>query len=76
MPNYNVRIQHDTGVVRIKTYAKDRDTAIDLVVAAEGCPRSAVLSANADGGRWIHAKHIPYKSPLTPAINFHNQGMQ
>lgn len=76
MPYYNVRLQSDSGIVRIKTFAKDRDTAIENVMAAEGCPRGAVLSASSGGGRWINAKLLPYKSNkhnTLPVVDFHNQ---
>lgn len=65
MPFYNLRLQSDSGIVRIRTFAKDRDTAISNVMAAEGCPLSAVLSASKVGGQWINAKHIPYKGEFT-----------
>lgn len=62
MPYYKVRLKHDSGIVTIKTYAKDRDSAIGNVANAEGCPHSAVLSATKVGGAWVNSKLVGYKS--------------
>jgi hypothetical protein len=40
---YVVTMQHDNGVVRIETVARDADTARALVIRAEGAPERACL---------------------------------
>jgi hypothetical protein len=44
MPNYKVRLKHDTGFVSIVVAAKDTDEAIALVCKAEKAPLVAVRS--------------------------------
>lgn len=41
---YRVTLRHDAGTVTLSTAAPDSDTAVRLVMAAERCPRCAVVS--------------------------------
>ena len=44
MPNYKVRLKHDTGFASVVVYAKDTDQAIALVCKSEKVPLVAVRS--------------------------------
>jgi hypothetical protein len=44
MPNYKVRLKHDTGFVSIVVAAKDTDHAIELACKLEKAPLVAVRS--------------------------------
>ena len=44
MPNYKVRLKHDTGFINIIVEAKDTDQAIALACKAENAPLVAVRS--------------------------------
>jgi len=45
MTYYRLTIQHDKGRFRLRVCAQDIDTAIRLAMAAEGCPRGAIIHA-------------------------------
>jgi hypothetical protein len=44
MPNYKVRLKHDTGFVSVIVAAKDTDEAIALVCKSEKAPLVAIRS--------------------------------
>ena len=44
MKNYLARIQHDKGIVRIKTRATSKTVAKKMIMIAERCPESAIIS--------------------------------
>ncbi len=69
MNQYLITTQHDHGRRTIQTSANSTGAAIRIVMAAEGCPRCAIIrtrnitppaapSAEADGDRpypgWLH----------------------
>lgn len=42
MTTYVLHLKHDHGAFRIKTAASSEESAIRIVMNAEGCPRSAI----------------------------------
>lgn len=40
---YQVTVKHDTGKVKIRTAATDKETAIKIICNAEGCPEGAII---------------------------------
>ena len=40
---YIIKVQHDKGVLVIKTAARSKKAAIQMVMASEGCPLSAIV---------------------------------
>lgn len=44
MKTYILTLQHDTGKMRVQTCTIDAQTAIDIVMISEGCPRNAIVN--------------------------------
>lgn len=42
MKKFTMILSHDNGKTTLKTVAQDEETAIDMVMKAEGCPRNAI----------------------------------
>jgi len=47
MHTFKAKVKHDKGSVTLKVVAKDRETAIRMLMEAERCPRRAI--------QWIYA---------------------
>ena len=43
MNTYVVTVEHDAGRCRIEVVARNEEAAIAMVMAAEGCPRCAII---------------------------------
>lgn len=43
MKNFNVKVQHDTGVVKLRIKAISKESAIKMVMTSEKCPKSAII---------------------------------
>lgn len=43
LKTFQVTIRHDSGKIRIKTAATDKDHAKNIICQAEGCPETAIL---------------------------------
>lgn len=43
MKRFRLTLKHDNGKFKIKTVAQDEETAISMVMNAEGCPRTAIV---------------------------------
>ena len=43
MKTYRLTLKHDTGKIRIKTTAENKETAINIIMQFENCPRSAIV---------------------------------
>ena len=41
--SYVLTLKHDAGFVRIRTVARNKGTAISMVMQAERCPRTAIV---------------------------------
>jgi len=53
MIDVKVRLQHDSGLVRIATSARSVGAAVETVCSSEGAPRRAVVSVLVlRRGRW------------------------
>ena len=39
---YRAKLQHDNGVIGLTIPAKNKKSAIKLIMATEGCPRNAI----------------------------------
>jgi len=44
MTKYTVTVAHDKGKTKIATWAENEQSAIEQVMKAENCPRSAIVS--------------------------------
>lgn len=56
---YVVRVRHDRGRATITTWAKDADTARELVRRSERCPDSAIISARPRFPRYGDKRDYP-----------------
>lgn len=43
MKTYIMTLKHDTGKTKVKVTASNLETAINMVVLAENCPRRAIV---------------------------------
>ena len=43
---YQVSLKHDNGKIRITTVATSKQSAIDMIMKAEGCPECAISNVN------------------------------
>lgn len=58
MQTYQLTLQHDTGKLRIKIVAKDKETAKHIVCLSEGCPPCAIIAV----------RELKTKAPAKPAF--------